>query len=96
MTAAQPLGTVQTEQQVQAIAPSVPLQIDSSDPETIARALRIYNGKPIINAVNGKREVMAAIFPLAAKYGGVVIGLCLDETGIPATCLLYTSPSPRD
>lgn len=75
----------ETVQQVQAIAPSVPLQIDSSDPETIARALRIYNGKPIINAVNGKREVMAAIFPLAAKYGGVVIGLCLDETGIPAT-----------
>lgn len=72
-------------QQVQAIASSVPLQIDSSDPETIARALRIYNGKPIINAVNGKREVMDAIFPLAAKYGGVVIGLCLDETGIPAT-----------
>ena len=49
------------------------------------RALRIYNGKALINSVNGKKEVMDQIFPLVAKYGGVVVGLCLDEDGIPET-----------
>ncbi len=64
---------------------TVPLQIDSADPAVLERALRYYNGKPIINSVNGKQETMDLVFPLAAKYGGVVIGLTLDEDGIPAT-----------
>ncbi len=62
---------------------SLPLQIDSNHPEAIERACRYYNGKPLINSVNGKDEVMDAIFPIAKKYGAVVIGLTLDENGIP-------------
>ncbi|MBE6600526.1 MAG: homocysteine methyltransferase [Ruminococcaceae bacterium] len=61
----------------------LPLQIDTSDPETMARAARIYNGKPLLNSVNGKKESMEAVFPIAKKYGGVVVGLTLDENGIP-------------
>lgn len=61
----------------------LPLQIDTSDPEAMEKALRIYNGKALINSVNGKQEVMDKIFPLAAKYGGVIIALTLDEGGIP-------------
>ncbi len=64
---------------------SLPLQIDTSNPEAMAAAMRIYNGKPMINSVNGSRESMAAIFPLAKKYGGVIICLTLDEKGIPET-----------
>lgn len=64
---------------------ALPLQIDSSDPAALARGLRVYNGKPLINSVNGKRECMDAVLPLAAKYGGVLVALPLDETGIPAT-----------
>ena len=64
---------------------SVPLQIDSSDVAAMEQALRIYNGKPMINSVNGKEESMKEIFPLAKKYGGVVVCLCLDESGIPET-----------
>lgn len=63
---------------------TVPLQIDSSSPEAIAAGCRCYNGKPLINSVNGKADVMAEIFPIVKKYGGVVIGLTLDENGIPA------------
>ncbi len=63
----------------------LPLQIDTASPEAMERALRVYNGKPLINSVNGKEESMAAIFPLAAKYGGTVIALTLDENGIPDT-----------
>ena len=63
----------------------LPLQIDTSDPVAMERALRRYNGKPLINSVNGKRESMEAIFPLVKKYGGVVIALTLDEDGIPET-----------
>ena len=63
----------------------LPLQIDTSDPVAMERALRIYNGKPLINSVNGKRESMDAIFPLMKKYGGVVVALTLDENGIPDT-----------
>lgn len=70
--------------ELQAIT-DLPLQIDTSDPAAMERALRIYNGKPLINSVSGKEESMEAVFPLAAKYGGVVIGLCLDENGIPDT-----------
>ena len=61
----------------------LPLQIDTSDPVTMEKALRIYNGKPLINSVNGKQEVMNQIFPLVKKYGGMVIALALDEEGIP-------------
>lgn len=64
---------------------NLPLQIDSSSPEAIEAGVRYYNGKPIINSVNGKMESMEAIFPIAKKYGGVVLGLCLDEKGIPQT-----------
>lgn len=61
---------------------NLPLQIDSSSPEAIEKACRYYNGKPLINSVNGKDEVMEAIFPIVKKYGGVVIGLTLED-GIP-------------
>ncbi|MBS7007007.1 homocysteine S-methyltransferase family protein [Anaerostipes sp.] len=61
---------------------TLPLQIDSSSADAIEQACRYYNGKPLINSVNGKDEVMEAIFPIVKKYGGVVIGLTLDE-GIP-------------
>lgn len=61
---------------------TLPLQIDSSNAEAIEKACRYYNGKPLINSVNGKDEVMEAVFPIVRKYGGVVIGLTLDE-GIP-------------
>lgn len=61
---------------------NLPLQLDSSDVSVLETALRIYNGKALINSVNGKEETMKAIFPLVKKYGGVVIGLALDEAGI--------------
>ncbi len=64
---------------------NLPLQIDTADPVAMERALRRYNGKPLVNSVNGKRESMTAVFPLVKKYGGVVIALTLDEDGIPAT-----------
>lgn len=63
----------------------LPLQIDTSDPVTMENALRHYNGKAMINSVNGKQEVMEQIFPLVKKYGGVVVALLLDERGIPET-----------
>ena len=64
---------------------NLPLQIDSADPAAMERALRIYNGKALINSVSGKDEIMKAVFPLAKKYGGVVIALTLDDNGIPDT-----------
>ena len=64
---------------------SLPLQIDTSDPAAMEAALRVYNGKALINSVNGKQECMDAIFPLVKKYGGVAIALTLDEAGIPET-----------
>ena len=63
----------------------LPLQLDSSDPAALANAMRVYNGKPMLNSVNGKQESMAAIFPLVKKYGGVAVALTLDENGIPDT-----------
>lgn len=63
----------------------LPLQIDTANVEAMERAMRIYNGKPLLNSVNGKKESMEQIFPLVAKYGGVVVGLTLDEEGIPDT-----------
>ncbi len=63
----------------------LPLQIDSALPKALEKALRVYNGKAMINSVNGKKESMDAVFPLAAKYGGLIVALTLDESGIPGT-----------
>jgi 5-methyltetrahydrofolate--homocysteine methyltransferase len=64
-----------------------PLQLDSTRPEVLERALRVYCGKAIINSVNGDEEVLEAILPLAKKYGAAVVGLTLDKKGIPKTAL---------
>ncbi len=64
---------------------SLPLQIDTVDVTAMEAAMRIYNGKPMINSVNGKQVSMDEVFPLVKKYGGVVVGLTIDEGGIPAT-----------
>lgn len=69
---------------IQAII-DLPLQIDTSDTEAMERGLRYYNGKPMLNSVNGKRESMESVFPIAKKYGAVLVCLCLDEGGIPET-----------
>ncbi|MBQ5951854.1 MAG: homocysteine S-methyltransferase family protein [Lachnospiraceae bacterium] len=69
---------------LQAVTP-LPLQLDTSDPRALERGLRAYTGKALINSVNGKEESMEAVFPLAAKYGGAVVALTLDESGIPDT-----------
>lgn len=63
----------------------LPLQLDTSDPVTMEKAMRLYNGKPLVNSVNGKQECMEQIFPLIKRYGGAVIALTLDEGGIPDT-----------
>ena len=63
----------------------LPLQIDTADITAMETALRLYNGKAMVNSVNGKEESMKAIFPLVKKYGGVVVALTLDENGIPKT-----------
>ena len=64
---------------------NLPLQIDTTSPEAMEAALRIYNGKAMINSVNGKEESMRTVFPLAKKYGGVIVALTIDEGGIPET-----------
>ncbi len=64
---------------------ALPLQIDTPDAKVLEHALRIYNGKPLINSVNGKQESMDTVLPLAKKYGAAVTALCLDEDGIPGT-----------
>lgn len=69
---------------IQAII-DLPLQIDTSDIEAMERGLRYYNGKPMLNSVNGKKESMESVFPIAKKYGAVLVCLCLDEAGIPET-----------
>ena len=63
----------------------LPLQLDSSNPDALSRALRIYNGKPIVNSVNGEPETLEKILPLCKKYGAAVVGLALDKGGIPPT-----------
>lgn len=68
--------------QIQAVT-DLPLQIDSSNPRAIEAALRVYNGKAIVNSVNGEEKVMEAILPIVKKYGAAVVGLTLDENGIP-------------
>ncbi len=73
-----------TMQAVQSVT-DLPLQLDTSDPKALERAMRHYNGKPLVNSVNGKEESLSAVLPLVAKYGGVVVALTLDEAGIPPT-----------
>jgi 5-methyltetrahydrofolate--homocysteine methyltransferase len=72
------------QEELQSIS-SLPLQIDSSNEEVIEEAVRYYNGKPIINSVNGKKDSMERILPIAKKYGALVVSLTLDEEGIPKT-----------
>lgn len=62
-----------------------PLQIDSTDPQVLQAALRVYNGKPVVNSVNGEEKSLCTVLPLVKKYGAAVIGLTLDENGIPKT-----------
>ena len=64
---------------------SLPLQIDTVDQQAMEAAMRIYNGKPMVNSVNGKQESMDQVFPLIKKYGGAVVALTIDEDGIPQT-----------
>lgn len=80
----EPLMMVNAVKGLQSIL-DLPLQIDTSDTVAMEKALRIYNGKPMINSVNGKEESMNSVFPLVKKYGGVVVCLTLDEKGIPET-----------
>ena len=70
--------------ELQAVS-NLPLQLDTADPAALEKALRRYNGKAMINSVSGKADSMAAVFPLAKKYGGLVVALTLDESGIPET-----------
>ena len=76
--------TVLMEQVVKALqsVTSLPLQLDSSNVEALARGLRVYNGKPIVNSTNGEPEKLAAILPLCKKYGAAIVGLAIDEKGI--------------
>ena len=73
-----------TVESVQSVT-DLPLQIDTSDPKALESAMRHYNGKPLVNSVNGKEESLAAVLPIVAKYGGVLVALLLDEGGIPPT-----------
>ncbi|MDE6260500.1 MAG: homocysteine S-methyltransferase family protein [Oscillospiraceae bacterium] len=66
-------------------AVSLPLQLDSSNPDALEAGLRVYNGKAAVNSVNGERAVLDRILPIVKKYGASVVGLCLDERGIPQT-----------
>lgn len=74
---------VKVVQELQSVV-NVPLQIDSSNPEAIERALRVYHGKAIINSVNGEKKVMDTILPIVKKYNAAVVALTLDENGIPS------------
>ncbi len=80
----EPKVLTETTEAIQSVT-DAPLQIDTSDPVALERALRHYNGVALVNSVNGKKESMDAVFPLVKKYGGVVVALTLDEEGIPAT-----------
>ncbi len=80
----EPALLTETVCELQAVT-SLPLQIDTSDPVAMEAALRRYNGKALINSVSGKEESLRAVLPLVKKYGGVVVALTLDESGIPDT-----------
>ncbi len=73
----------------------LPLQLDSSDPSALEKSMRIYNGKPMINSVNGDEKSMQSVFPLIRKYGGAVIALTMDENGIPETAAGRVSIAER-
>lgn len=70
--------------EIQGVSP-LPLCIDTASPAAMEQALRLYNGRPLLNSVNGKKESMDAVFPLAKKYGAMLVALTLDEDGIPET-----------
>lgn len=74
---------VKTIKEIQSIT-DVPLQIDSTIPEVLEAALRVYNGKPIVNSVNGEDKSLESVLPLVKKYGAAVVGLTLDQNGIPS------------
>ena len=80
----EPAMMARVVKQLQSVV-DLPLQIDSSDPAAIEAGLRAVNGRAIVNSVNGKAEVLDSILPLCHKYGAAVVGLCLDENGIPET-----------
>ena len=79
----EPEMMVRVVKELQAVT-NLPLQIDSGNAEALERAMRIYNGKPLVNSVNGKAESLSAVLPLVKKYGGVLIALTMDESGIPS------------
>ena len=79
----EPAMMTQVVQKLQSVL-ALPLQIDTTDPEALERGMRIYNGKPMVNSVNGKKESIETVFPLVRKYGGVLVALVLDEDGIPS------------
>lgn len=74
----------ETVRHIQAVCP-LPLMLDSSSVPALEKALRIYNGKPVVNSVNGKAEVQNELLPIVKKYGAAVVGLCVDEEGVPQT-----------
>ncbi len=80
----EPAMMKQAVQAIQSVC-DLPLQIDSSDPAAIETGLRYANGRVLVNSVNGRPEVLDAVLPLCKKYGAAVVGLCLDENGIPET-----------
>ena len=80
----EPAFLLRAVRELQAVT-DLPLQLDTTDPAAMEAGLRAYNGKAMVNSVNGKEEVMSVIFPLVAKYGGFVVALTLDEGGIPDT-----------
>lgn len=80
----EPATLVRAVREVQGIV-DLPLQLDSSNAAALEAAARVYNGKPLINSVNGKKESLESILPIAKKYGAAVLGLTLDERGIPET-----------
>lgn len=80
----EPAFLLRAVKELQAVT-DLPLQLDTTDPVAMEAGLRAYNGKAMVNSVNGKEEVMSEIFPLVAKYGGFVVALTLDEGGIPDT-----------
>lgn len=75
---------IKTVKAIQGVV-DVPLQLDSTIPEVLENALRVYNGKAVVNSVNGEEKSLQAVLPLVKKYGAAVVGLCLDENGIPKT-----------
>ncbi|MBR2634671.1 MAG: homocysteine S-methyltransferase family protein [Clostridia bacterium] len=80
----EPLLLSETVRELQTVL-DLPLQIDTANAEAMEKALRCYNGKAMVNSVNGKKESMETVFPLVKKYGGLVVALTLDENGIPST-----------